>query len=100
MPDRRMKDTELLQAIELKKSESFKRFWESNDVARLAYARWLLVSRKTRNEFADLNNANVFGDAHLIQNALFFNAGAASDDKAVKAMAGFCGLPMLNRSWK
>lgn len=97
MPDWQMKDEQLSLSIECQKSGCFKRFWESNEVARLAYARLLLgrksVSRKTRAEFACPNNPNVFGDLHLIQNALFFNAGFASNDKAVMTMARFCGLP-------
>jgi hypothetical protein len=97
--NRQMEDEKLRLLIEQKKPGCFKRFWESNDVARLAYARLLLgrksVSRKTRNEFADPNNPNVFGDLHLIQNALFFNAGFASNDKAVMTMARLCGLPRL-----
>jgi hypothetical protein len=99
IPDWQMEDEELRLSIEHKKPECFKRFWESNDVARLAYARLLLgrksVSKRARNEFADSHYPNVFGDLHLIQNALFFNAGFASNDKAVRTMARFCGLRML-----
>jgi hypothetical protein len=93
MPDQQMKDEELCFSIERKKPECFKRFWESNDVSRFAYARLLLgrkrVSRKARKDFAISNYPNVFGDRDLIQNALFFNAGYASGDKAVEKMARF-----------
>jgi len=98
LPDRQLKDDEFRLEIERKKPKCFKRFWESNDVARLAYSRLLLFSNKTRNEFAKPNYANVFGDLHLIQNALFFNAGFASKDKAVVSMAKFCGLPTFEPS--
>jgi hypothetical protein len=95
----RAKDEKLRLCIEETKPECFKRFWRSDDVARLAYARLLLgqahVSSEARKEFADPNYPNVFGDVHLIQNALFFNAGLASNDRAVKRMARFCGLPVL-----
>jgi len=93
--NRREKDEELRLSTEHKKAECFKRFWESNDVARIAYARLLLTSPKARNEFANSNYPNVFGDLHLIQNALFFNAGFASNDKAVRTMARFCGLQRI-----
>ena len=97
--DRRAKDRELCHCIERNITECFKRFWGSDEVARLAYARLLLgqdhVSREARKEFEDPNYPNVFGDVHLIQNALFFNAGFASHDRAVTRMARFCGLPML-----
>ena len=90
---------ELKHLLEGKIPECFKQFWGSDDVARLAYARLLLgqdhVSSQARKEFADQNYANVFGDVHLIQNALFFDAGLASNDRAVKRMAHFCGLPMF-----
>ena len=92
LPDRQMKDDKLRLEIEHKKPRCFKRFWESNDVARLAYSRLLLFSLKMRNEFDKPNYANVFGDLHLIQNALFFNAGYASEDWAVKKMAIQCNL--------
>jgi hypothetical protein len=99
LPDRQTKDEHLRLCIERKKPESFKRFWGSDDVARFAYCRLLLewdrISKEARKEFADANYPNVFGDLHLIQNALFFNAGLASHDKAVKRMATFCGLRML-----
>ena len=45
--------------------------------------------------FSDPDYHNVFGDLQLIQNALFFDAGFSSNDKALKTMARFCGLPML-----
>jgi hypothetical protein len=92
LPDRQMKDDKLRLEIERKKPKCFKRFWESHDVARFAYSRLLLFSGKARNEFSKPNYPNVFGDLHLIQNALFFNAGFASDDWAVKKMAIHCGL--------
>jgi hypothetical protein len=64
-------------------------------MAVLAYSRLLLSSKVARNEFAKPNYPNVFGDLHLVQNALFFNAGFASNDNAVVSMARFCGLPRL-----
>jgi len=97
--DRRAKDGELRLCIEGKIPECINRFWGSDEVARLAFARLLLgqdhISSEARKEFGDRNYANVFGDVHLIQNALFFNAGVASNDRAVKRMARFCGLPVL-----
>lgn len=95
-------DGQLRSSIEQQRSKCFKRFWESNDVARLAYCRLLLmrdsVSRRTRKEFEELNNSNVFGDLHLIQNALFFNSCIASDDGAVRKMANFCGVQKFETS--
>ncbi len=92
-------DGKLRLSIEQQRSKCFKRFWESNDVARLAYCRLLLgkdrESRKARKEFEAEHYPNVFGDLHLMQNALFFNAGCASDDKAVRKMAAFCGIERL-----
>jgi len=102
LADRPKRDEDLRLSIERKKSECFKRFWESDDVSRFAYARLLLgrkhVSSEARKEFAISNYPNVFGDRHIIQNALFFNAGFASNDKAVKTMAKFCELPTLETS--
>ena len=92
LPDRQKKDDEFRLEIDRQKPKCFKRFWESNDVARLAYARLLLFSSKLRGEFAKPNYGNVFGDLHLIQNALFFAAGFASEDWAVKRMATYCKL--------
>jgi len=89
---RQTEDEKLRLSIERNKPRCFKRFWESNDVARFAYSRLLLFSKKTRNEFANANYPNVFGDLHLVQNALFFNAEFASNDAAVMKMAKYCGL--------
>lgn len=92
---RSVKDQALKISIEQKRNQCFKDFWISNDVSRYAYSRLLLASRKARNEFADFDYPNVFGDSHLVQNALFLNAGILSKDKGVKQMAKFCGLPCL-----
>lgn len=99
LPNRRLKDEELRLSIERERPKCFKRFWESNDVSRFAYARLLLemkrTSRQARKEFAKADYPHVFGDRDLIQNALFFSAGILSRDKGVKEMARLCGLQCL-----
>ena len=86
------KDAELRTGIERDRGTCFSDFWKSNDVSLRAYARLLLVSRRARNEFAEADNPNVFGDADLVQDALFLNAGILSKDRAVQKMARFCGV--------
>ena len=96
LPNRESKDEELRRSVERERSKCFKRFWESNDVSRFAYARLLLgadrLSRQARREFVERAYPNVFGDRDLIQNALFFNAGVLSKDRGVKKMARLCDL--------
>ena len=102
LAETQMLDEKLRVSIEQQKGKCFKRFWESNDVARLAYCRLLLwrhhVSRKTRKEFEKQINLNVFGDFHLIQNALFFNSGFVSNDEAVRKMGEFCKMGKIEMS--
>jgi hypothetical protein len=99
LPSRESKDESFRLSIEQERPKCFKRFWESNDVARLGYARLLLgtdrISREARKEFSEADYPNIFGDLHLVQNALFFNAGILSRDKGVKKMARLCGLQCL-----
>lgn len=99
LTDRELKNESLRLRIEQERSKCFARFWESNDVARLGYARLLLgtdrESRDARKEFVEKNYPNVFGDFHLIQNALFFSAEILSKDKGVQKMARLCGLKCL-----
>jgi hypothetical protein len=90
--NRSLKDRELRMCIERECERCFKDFLKSIEVARYAYARLLLTSQKTRSDFVKIDYPNVFGDTHLIQNALFFNAGILSGDKNVKKMARFCGI--------
>src|SRR5439155_23654486 len=94
---RRVKDEAFRLSIERGRNQCFKDFWKSNDVSRCAYACLLLASRSARNEFADVDYANVFGDWHLVQNALFLNAEILSRDNGVKRMAKLCGLPCFER---
>lgn len=92
IPSWQTKDQKLRLSIERDRSKCFGRFWESNDVARYAYARLLIGSRKARNEFVEPAYPNVFGDRDVIQNALFFNADVLCKDEAVKTMARYCGI--------
>jgi hypothetical protein len=90
------KISELHAKIETARLKCYSRFWESNDAARYAYALLLLapqrLAKKTRKEFCDAKNANVLGDEHLVQNALFFGAEILSQDNAVHFMAKACGI--------
>ena len=89
----REKADELQAFIDVERSRCYKDFWKSNDVIRRAYARLLLCTEKARGEFQKPDYTNLFGDCHLIQNAMFLNAAVLSRDKDVKKMARFCHVP-------
>lgn len=71
-------------------------FWNSIRVATFCYAVLLLerddIGGKTRREFNDLTNRNVFGDTRLLQNALWLNSHILSSDRAVKRMTEYINL--------
>lgn len=94
--NRREKDAALRSQIERERPKCFKDFWKSNDVARCACACLLLCSHKGRSDFTRSGYSNLFGDCHLIQNALFLNAGVLSRDTGVKQMAKFCHVVCMS----
>jgi hypothetical protein len=93
------KQEELRAMIERERGKCFKDFWKSNDVVRWGFTLSLLSGphvAETRSDFAKPLYPNLFGDCHLIQNALFLNAGVLSRDKGAKKLARICGVECLN----
>lgn len=92
----------LLPVIREKAPHCFRNFANSSQVATFCYAMLLLesgdIGSKTRREFNDSNNRNVFGDTRLVQNALWLNAHILSNDKAVRKMVGYLNLPGITVS--
>lgn len=72
------------------------RFAESCNAAEMAFA-LLLLWAKSKNgrliRLLEVNNPNIFNDAALIRDGLFFDAEIASNDKHLKQMAAFCSIP-------
>lgn len=64
-------------------------------VARHCYSLLLLQDREVRHDFDRPDKPNLFGDAALVQNALFLRASILSDDYAAKRMLGYTGLSEL-----
>lgn len=89
------KDAELAAYLVSNLRKCFKNFDQSEIAARYGYARLLLRSPRTRNEFEMQDYPNVFGDLQLVQNALFLQASILSKDKGVHKMARFCGVPYV-----
>lgn len=70
--------------------------WEDSvKVAVLCFALLLIREGKARTRFGRDDKPNVLGDAMLIRDALFLHAGILSNDKEVRKMASFTGLPEL-----
>jgi hypothetical protein len=90
------KKTQLIEIIRSKTSMCFANYWNAVQVASLCYGALLLepdkIGVKTRNEFCEPNRRNVFGDARLIQNALWLKARILSNDGAVRRMAEYLSL--------
>jgi hypothetical protein len=94
----------LIQIIRSKASSCFLHYWNAIEVSSHCYAALLLeldgVGIKTRDEFNSHDEAgnpkhNVFGDTRLIQNALWLNARILSNDRAVRRMTEYLGLPQI-----
>jgi hypothetical protein len=95
------KKAALLQRVRDFAPFTFKNHRASYEVATMCYAALLLerdeIGRKTRREFQDLTNRNVFGDTRLIQNALWLAANLFSYDKAVGRMVQYLNLPEVSK---
>ena len=98
------KKAKLIENIRSKAPGCFLRYWKAVEVSSLCYAALLLepdsVGEKTRGEFGfrdatGIPRRNVFGDARLVQNALWLNAQILSNDRAVKWMVDYLGLPEI-----
>ena len=103
------KKAQLIQIVHSKASGCFLHYWNAVEVSSLCYAALLLepdgVGKKTREEFNFKDEAgnpkrNVFGDTRLIQNALWLNARILSNDRAVRRMVEYLGLPEITASEK
>jgi len=97
--DTEPKKARMIDIIRSSAPYSAKNFCNAVEVASFCYAALLLerddVGSKTRNEFNDSTNRNVFGDTRLVQNALWLNAHMLSSDKAVKRMVDYINLPAI-----
>jgi hypothetical protein len=87
----------LLQAIRGLVPQCFKNYLWSGKIATLCFARLLIDSHQARNRFESKGSMNGFMDTGLIKDALFFNAGILSGDRAVGRMARYCGIRVKTR---
>ncbi|HEY5298581.1 MAG TPA: hypothetical protein VIK59_11730 [Verrucomicrobiae bacterium] len=77
--------------IQTNSSHCFCHWINSAMVAECCYALLLVRDRKIRNEFANPDYLNVFGDTMLVHNALYFRSKIFSNDFAPKEMARYLG---------
>ena len=89
------KDESLKQQIQARAGRCVRNFARCVEVSEFAYARLLIRDRAARNSFSIDINPNVFGDAELIHNALFFGAQALSEDSDVHFMARACSIKFV-----
>jgi len=103
VPDAASRQAKIIQTIRSEVPNCFKDYVRASNIAYLCYAALLLepsdkedsVGWKTRNEFNDTGNVNVFGDTRLVRDALWFGSRILSSDGAVKRMAEYIATPNI-----